>query len=85
MPDLNWRRYVLYQVSVLLTIDPQIVANGDMKEKDAYALASTNLEELLGIRLRSKDLVVYKGGHAFELSSKPVAIISPERGFVDVL
>jgi hypothetical protein len=31
------------------------------------------------------DLVAYEGGSAFDLSSKVVAVLSPERGLVDLM
>lgn len=63
-------------------------SNGKIDEQQAYSLASTNLEKLLGIVNLSNeiaDLVAYEGGNAFNLSSKVVAVLSPERGLVDLL
>jgi hypothetical protein len=50
-------------------------------------LASTALEKLLGIWGigDEPDLVAYDGGSAFDLSSKVAAVLSPQRGFVDML
>lgn len=59
-----------------------------MDEPTAHALLSTNLEKLLGLEGwigNDGDWVAYAGGGAFDLSSKPVAVISPARGLVDVL
>jgi hypothetical protein len=44
------------------------------------------LEKLLAIKeLKTQwDLVAYAGGDAFELSSKAVAVVSSERGLVDI-
>jgi hypothetical protein len=63
-------------------------SNGRINEQQAYSLASTNLEKLLGvINLidENVDLVAYEGGSAFDLSSKVVAVLSPERGIVDLM
>ncbi|KZV84970.1 hypothetical protein EXIGLDRAFT_623616 [Exidia glandulosa HHB12029] len=49
----------------------------------AFALASSNLEKLLGVDL-PRDIVAYEGGEMFSLSSKPVAVISSSRERVDL-
>jgi len=41
------------------------------------------LEKLLGIREMDDDMVAYEGGSVFDLSSKVVAVISPQRHGVD--
>lgn len=51
-------------------------------------MATTDLEKLLGVRgidEETADLVAYVGGSMFNLSSKPVAVISPSRATVDLL
>jgi hypothetical protein len=61
-------------------------SNGRINERETYALASTNLEDLLGVRDIDGgmvDMVAYDGGGVFDLSSKVVAVISPERQLVD--
>lgn len=57
-----------------------------MNKRQAYALASTNLDELLGIKHDSEDsdLVAFEGGSLFDLSSKVAAVVSPQRGLVDL-
>jgi hypothetical protein len=57
-----------------------------VNKRQAYALASTNLDRLLGIEHDSEDadLVVFEGGNMFDLSSKVVAVVSPQRGLVDL-
>ncbi|EMD40502.1 hypothetical protein CERSUDRAFT_121244 [Gelatoporia subvermispora B] len=54
----------------------------------AYALASTNLEKMLGVDewvgYDGGDLVAYDGGSAFEFASKVVAVTSPAQGSVEV-
>lgn len=63
-------------------------SNGRINKQQAYALATTNLDKLLGIVNLSDDaadLVAYQGGSVFDLSSKVVAVLSAERGSVDLL
>ena len=63
-------------------------SNGRIDDQQAYSLASTNLEVLLGVvnpTDDTADLVAYEGGNAFDLSSKVVAVLSPERGIVDLM
>ena len=57
-------------------------SNGRIDRDQAYALVSTNLEKLLGIRATDNeelDMVAYEGGGVFDLTSKVVAVISPEQ------
>ncbi|TFK55529.1 composite domain of metallo-dependent hydrolase [Heliocybe sulcata] len=60
-------------------------SNGRINQQQAYALASTNLEKLLDVRVpRDRvDLVAYSGGSALSMSSKVAAILSSERGAVE--
>ncbi|KAF6762097.1 hypothetical protein DFP72DRAFT_802686 [Ephemerocybe angulata] len=63
-------------------------SNGRIQEHQAYALVTTDLENLLGVRgidEETADLVATAGGSIFDQSSKVVGIISPKRGFVDIL
>jgi len=61
-------------------------SSGRVNKSQAYALASTNLDKLLGIKHDSEDadLVAFEGGNLFDLSSKVVAVVSPQRGLVDL-
>ena len=64
-------------------------SNNRISRADARALVSTNLERLLGVdeavaRRGGGDLVAYRGGGPFELAGKPVAVVSPERGLVEL-
>ena len=59
-------------------------ANGTLSRTEAIALASTNIETLLGMDVEY-DLVAYVGGDMFDFSSRVAAVISPHRGFVDIL
>lgn len=63
-------------------------SNGRINEEQAYAMFTTNLERLLGVvnlENVASDLVAYAGGSACDLSSKVVAVLSPERGVVDLV
>ncbi|KAF8305034.1 hypothetical protein DL93DRAFT_2172819, partial [Clavulina sp. PMI_390] len=59
-------------------------ANGTLSRTEALALGSSNIETLFGISPQI-DLVAYHGGDVFDLSSRPVAVLSPYRGFVDLI
>ncbi|KAF8322076.1 hypothetical protein DL93DRAFT_2071836 [Clavulina sp. PMI_390] len=59
-------------------------ANGTLSRTEALAMGSSNLETLLGLEPQT-DLVAYRGGDVFDLSSRVAAIISPARGFVDLI
>ena len=54
---------------------------------DAFALASMNVEKLLGVDTETssmRDLVVTKGGGLLDIEAKVVGIISPLRGQVEL-
>ncbi len=55
-----------------------------MSKNDALALATTNLEQLLGISSSSDDLVVSKAGSLLDFEAKVVGVISPGKGVVDL-
>jgi hypothetical protein len=66
----------------------------EVGEERAMAMASTALEQLLGVwgadveegkMTASGDMVAYEGGRALDMGSKPVAVLSPERGLVDLI
>ncbi len=49
---------------------------------------TTNLEKILDIEGQVGDmgeLVAYEGGSALDFTSKPVAVVSPSRGLVEIL
>ena len=59
-----------------------------MSKKQAYELMSTNMEKLLDLEGWVGDmgeLVAYDGGSGLDFTSKPIAIVSPARGLVEVL
>ncbi|KAJ7682612.1 hypothetical protein DFH06DRAFT_1076348 [Mycena polygramma] len=63
-----------------------LASNGLISKAEAYALVSTNLEELLGVTTEEAgDFVAYSGGSPFETSSKVAAVLSAQRGQVDIL
>lgn len=59
-------------------------SNGTLSRSEAIALGSSNIETLLGLEAQ-EDLVAYHGGDIFDLSSRVAAVISPKRGFVDLM
>ena len=63
-------------------------ADGKISREQAYALVSTNIEKTLGLDDVADggldDLVAFDGGDAFGFSSKVVAVLSRQRGYVDV-
>ena len=62
-------------------------SNGTMRESQAIALASSNLERALGfVQERSimPDLVMYEGGGILDFSSKAVGVISMRRKSVEL-
>ncbi|KAH9048372.1 carbohydrate esterase family 9 protein [Lactarius hengduanensis] len=63
-------------------------AGGRISKVQALALASTNLEVLLGggveSALRTSDLVATQGGDLLSFDSKVVGVLSPRRGTVDL-
>jgi hypothetical protein len=53
-------------------------------------LVSTNLEQLLGFENEAQtqqgiDVVAWKGGDIFSMSSKVAAVISGARGLIDIM
>lgn len=69
--------------------DPQaaLEAHGEISKTEALALASVNLEKLLGVNVGplQSDLVATRGGTLLDFSSRVVSIISSARGFVDLM
>ena len=66
-------------------IQAALESNGEIQKADALALASVNVEKLLGIKTDSLqgDLVATHGGDLLDFS-KVVGVISPRRGLVDI-
>ncbi|PPQ79032.1 hypothetical protein CVT25_002341 [Psilocybe cyanescens] len=58
---------------------------GGLSVPDAIAVASTNLERLLGVRSHDSDLVAVRQGTLLDFEGKVVGIISPRREVVDLL
>ncbi|GJE95451.1 carbohydrate esterase family 9 protein [Phanerochaete sordida] len=63
----------------------ELETGGSFDKHAALALATVNLEKLLGVTRGNEDLVATVGGDLLDFSSKVAAIISPGRGLVDIL
>lgn len=84
--DLAWVCHLHFDYIWLLTLyQAAIEADGALSKADALALASVNLEGLLGIDAEIGDLVVTKGGSIFDFEAKVIGIVSPQRGVVDLI
>lgn len=60
-------------------------AHGQITKAEALALASVNLEKLLGVKkAHSGDLVATEGGTLLGFEGKVVGLISARRGVVDL-
>ncbi|KAF8597516.1 hypothetical protein BDV93DRAFT_547903 [Ceratobasidium sp. AG-I] len=59
-------------------------SNGTLSQKDAWALSTINIKKLFKCTELDTDLVAYKGGSAFEYSSKPLAVLSATHGHNDL-
>jgi len=62
----------------------QIALETLIPKSEALALASVNLERLLGLRNKATDLIAVEKGTIFDFSGKVVGVISPLRGVVDL-
>lgn len=85
--DIQWVRFqLLHWVALTNSFQAILESNGRINERKAYALVSSDLEKLLGVRNigEDADLVAYEGGGLFDRSSKVVGIISPQREVVDL-
>jgi hypothetical protein len=56
-----------------------------MSKEQALAIASSNLEHLLGSEMPNTDLVATMGGDLFDVDSPVVAISSSRRAITDIL
>lgn len=62
----------------------------EVGEERAVELVSANLDDLLGVwdgiaeEQRTCEWVAYEGGGVLDLASKPIAVVSPEKGVVDL-
>ncbi|KAI5900749.1 uncharacterized protein SCHCODRAFT_02483778 [Schizophyllum commune H4-8] len=59
-------------------------SDGRLSKEHALALASTNVEKLLGAK-SSGDLVATRSGGLLDFGSKVVGVVSAERGVIDLL
>ncbi|TFK48234.1 composite domain of metallo-dependent hydrolase [Heliocybe sulcata] len=62
-------------------------SGGLISKSDALAMASSNIEKLLGVTAEPwyGDIVITQGGDLLSFKGKVVAVISPRRGLVDLL
>jgi imidazolonepropionase-like amidohydrolase len=60
-------------------------ANGTLSKHEALALASVNLEHLLGIQVSNTDLVAVKHGDLLGFEGEVISIISPHRETVELM
>lgn len=74
---------------IVLPLQLAIEAGGDISKAQAIAIASTNVEKLLGGKVEAAseaaELVATEGGDLLDFGSKVRAVISPRRGCVDLL
>ncbi|KAJ7178858.1 hypothetical protein C8R43DRAFT_871685 [Mycena crocata] len=61
-------------------------SGGSVSKEVALAMASSNIEKLLGINSASasRELAVTRGGDLFSLNAKVIAMVSSKRGVVDL-
>ena len=77
----------LFLLDVCLIVLFQVALESpNLPTSEALALVSTNIEKLLGISSSSAhaDIVAYRGGSVFDFSSRPIAVISPSQGIVEL-
>lgn len=77
--------YLLLPAKLQLNVGQALAdAGGRLTSQEVLALASTNLERLLGLPESEGDFVAYHGGAWHSQDSRPVAVLSPSRSLVDV-
>ncbi|KAG6828905.1 hypothetical protein H0H92_006356 [Tricholoma furcatifolium] len=59
-------------------------SNGTMSKNQALQIATTNLDRAFGVT-KVRDIVAYRGGSLFDFESKVAAVISTERGTIELL
>lgn len=64
-----------------------IEAGGRISQERAYALASVNIEKLLGVvnSGETSDMVATEGGSLLDMGARVVAIVSPDLRRVNLL
>ena len=70
-----------------MTLQAALDSPTRVSKEQALALVTTNLEKLLGVEVHvnGADVVAYRGGDVFDMSSKVTAVISPRHSSVDLL
>jgi hypothetical protein len=85
--DVSWVGigvcYVFALLTVYVCMQAGLESDGALGIAQILALASSNVEKLLGVKTADSDLVAVSGGSDFE--GKVAAIISSRRGSVDFL
>ncbi|CAK5268643.1 unnamed protein product [Mycena citricolor] len=59
-------------------------SNGTVSKQEALAMASSNIEKLLGVESQNAEWAVTKGGDLFSFEAKVIGVISATRGLVDL-
>ena len=79
------RPFFLHASSLTDSIQAWLDAPETLTRASAIAIASTNIEKLLGLGVDpyEADIVATSGGDLLSFEGKVVAIISPRRGAVD--
>jgi hypothetical protein len=69
------------------TTQAALEAHGEISKAEALALASVNIEKLLGVKSGHSqgDLVATRGGTLLDFQSRVVGLISSSRGVVDLV
>lgn len=62
-----------------------IEAHGKISKTQAIALATVNVERLLGLRTPNTDLVAVKQTSLYDFTGKVVGVISPREGGVNLI
>jgi hypothetical protein len=62
-----------------------IEAHGGISKTQAIALATSNVEKLLGLKTPNTDLVAVKRTSLYDFTGKVVAVISPREGGVNLI
>lgn len=85
--------WIMTRIMCLTIIQAALDSNGRIGGSQAIALASTNLERALGLKLnahtdtlgfKNDDLVVYEGGSVLDMHSKVLGVLSSRRGITEL-
>ena len=79
--------FPLHRLLIVLLFQAALEAGGRLSKSDALALATTDLESLLGSTVQAQDegtMVVTVGGDLLDLEAKVVGVVDGARGVVDL-